>query len=153
MRIFALLISLIFPACAGIGADGVPVPAEIDFSHLTRPATPNTALAAPAGFAPAPDIVTRSYDIPPEKLFAAITAVATAQPRTYPQVNYDSKRQAHFVARSAWWNFPDLIAVQVQDNGSLILWSRSIYGQSDLGVNAARLKTWLAALDARLATQ
>jgi uncharacterized protein (DUF1499 family) len=153
MRVFALLISFIFPACAGIGADGVPVPPPIDFSHLARPTTHNTALAAPAGFSPAPDMVTRHYEVTPDQLYSAITAVASAQPRTYPQVNYDSKRQAHFVARSAWWNFPDLIAVQVQDNGSLILWSRSIYGQSDLGVNAARLKTWLAALDARLATQ
>jgi uncharacterized protein (DUF1499 family) len=153
MRIFALLISFIFPACAGIGADGIPVPPPMDFSHLARPATPNTALAAPAGFLPPPDIVTRHYEVPPDQLYAAITAVAIARPRTYPRVNYDSRLQAHFVARSAFWNFPDLIAVQVQPDSSLILWSRSVYGQSDLGVNAARLKTWLAALDARLANQ
>ena len=35
------------------------------------------------------------------------------------------------------------------DDGTLILWSRSVYGRSDLGVNKARLRAWLAALDAR----
>jgi uncharacterized protein (DUF1499 family) len=146
----ALLLGLVLSGCRGEGAKGLPVPPRMDFSHLERPSSPNTALAAPAGFVPTPDIVTRRYDVPPEKLFAAIRAVALAQPRTYLQIAYDDKMQAHFVARSLIWNFPDLIAVQVRPDSTLILWSRSVYGESDLGVNKKRLRTWLAALDEAL---
>ena len=152
MRRAWLLVGLLLPACAGQGASGVPVPPPMDLAHLVRPTTPNTALAAPEGFAPTPDITTRRYDIGPDRLYAAVRAVATAQPRTYPQVAYDDRRQAHFVARSRWLNFPDLIAVQVTPEGALILWSRSVYGQSDLGVNRRRLAAWLAALDRALAS-
>jgi hypothetical protein len=146
----ALLLGLVLSGCRGEGAEGLPVPPPMDFAHLVRPRTSNTALAAPAGFTPTPDIVTRRYDVPPEKLFAAIRAVALAQPRTYLQIAYDGRLQAHFVARSLIWNFPDLIAVQVQPDSTLILWSRSVYGESDLGVNRKRLRTWLAALDEAL---
>ena len=147
----ALLLALLLGACSGHGAEGLPVPPPMDMTHIVRPATPNTALAAPAGFRPAPDIVTRRYDVAPALLYAAIRRVAAAQPRTYPQVAYDDRLQAHYVARSRIFNFPDLIAVQVTPDSTLILWSRSVYGRSDFGVNRKRLRTWLAALDAALA--
>jgi uncharacterized protein (DUF1499 family) len=68
--------------------------------------------------------------------------------------DYKPQFQAHFVARSAWLNFPDLIVAQVTAAGSdastLALYSRSVYGYGDFGVNRARLITWLAALDRTL---
>ncbi len=149
-RLVPLLLGLALPACSGHGAQGVPVPPPLDAARIVRPGTPNTALAAPAGFSPAPDIVTRRYDVPAPRLYAAIRAVALAQPRTFLQTEYADRMQVHFVARSRMMNFPDLIAVQVDPDSTLILWSRSIYGQSDLGVNRARLVAWLAALDAAL---
>jgi uncharacterized protein (DUF1499 family) len=58
------------------------------------------------------------------------------------------------VARSALFNFPDLITVQVTPSTSggstLIVYSRSAYGQSDLGVNRKRVDTWLAALQTKI---
>lgn len=141
---------LLLSACSGHGADGLPVPPPMDFAHIERPSTPNTALAAPAGFSPAPDLVTRRYGVGPDRLYAAIRAVALAQTRTFLQIAYDGRRQIHFVVRSAVFNFPDLVAVQVEDDGTLILWSRSVYGASDMGVNRRRLAGWLAALDAAL---
>ncbi len=150
MRLLALLLGLALPACSGNGAEGVPVPPPIDFSALVRPATANTALAAPAGFRPPPDIVTRHYTVPPQQLYAAVRRVALAQPRSFAHIAYDDRLQAHFVARSAVFNFPDLIAVQVTPESDLILWSRSVYGESDLGVNRKRLLAWLAALDTAL---
>jgi uncharacterized protein (DUF1499 family) len=151
MRLLPLLLGLILPGCAGHGAEGVPIPAPIDFGQLVRPATPNTALAAPAGFRPAPDIVTRRYEAAPALLYAAIRAVAASQPRVFPHIAYDARMQAHYVARSAILNFPDLVAVQVTPDSQLIIWSRSVYGRSDFGVNRKRVQTWLAALDAELA--
>ena len=152
-RLLPLLLSLMLPACRGIGAEGLPVPPPLAMDRLTRPSSPNTALAAPAGFNPTPDIVTKHYTVPPDQLYHAIRAVALAQPRTYPHAEYAAARQGHFVARSDWLNFPDLIAVQVTPESDLILWSRSVHGRSDFGVNRARLAAWLAALDAGLAAQ
>ena len=57
------------------------------------------------------------------------------------------------MARSAVFGFPDLVTIQVLPHGasqsSLILWSRSVYGSSDFGVNRARVAAWLAALQAQ----
>jgi len=150
MRLLPLLLALLLPACRGTGAEGLDAPGVIDMARLQRPGTPNTALAAPAGFAPAPDIVTRRYELEPDRLLAAVQGVALGQPRTVEHAVFAGRRQAHFVARSALLNFPDLVAVQVTPESGLILWSRSIYGRSDFGVNKARLEAWLAALDAKL---
>ena len=151
MKRRTMLLSLLLTGCAGKGAEGIPIPPPMDIASLKRPDSPNTALAAPEGFSPTPDIVTPRYKSTPAALYAAVGKVALAQPRTYAHAAYDDKLQAHFVARSRWFNFPDLIAVQVTPESGLILWSRSVYGYGDMGVNRARLTTWLAALDASLA--
>lgn len=151
LRLLHLLVGLVLPACGYDGAGGLAVPGPMAMQAIVRPASPNVALAAPAGFTPAPDIVTRPYDVAPEVLFAAVERVALAQPRTYAQARFADIRQAHFVARSALMNYPDLITVAVAADGGLILWSRSVYGWGDMGVNRARLAAWLAALDAELA--
>ncbi len=150
-RLLPLLLALLLPGCRGTGAEGLAPPVALDFAALVRPSTPNTALAAPAGFSPAPDLVTQPYRTDPDRLFTSIRAVALAQERTFAHGDAGAARQAHFVARSALLNYPDLITVQVTPESGLILWSRSIYGRSDFGVNQARLTAWLAALDAALA--
>jgi uncharacterized protein (DUF1499 family) len=175
---FAWLIGLVLPVCAAAGAGGLPVPPRMDMTRIERPTTPNTALASPAPTPAAaragtttasPDIVTQPYDVPAARLFAAVRAVADAQPRTYLAALYPDQLQAHWVARSAVFNFPDLITAQVLPAGpdanptaratarptgsTLVLYSRSVYGRSDLGVNRRRLVVWLAALDASLHSQ
>ena len=154
MNPLAWLISLALPACGFPAGSGLPTPPAMDVAHIARPSSPNTALAAPAGFAPLPDIVTPPYAVPPDALFALIQAVAASEPRTFQAALYATQHQAHYVARSAVFNFPDLIMVQVQagsPGGSvLIVYSRSVYGQSDLGVNRKRVEAWLAALQAKL---
>ena len=151
-RVFATIAGLLLTACSGQGAEGIPPPPLLDIAHLERPSTPNTALAAPGDFTPAPDIITRRYPVSPDRLYAAVKSVVLAQPRTYQHVAYDMQRQLHVVVRSRVFNFPDLVAAQVRDDSTLILWSRSVYGESDLGVNRRRLAAWLAALDAALAS-
>jgi uncharacterized protein (DUF1499 family) len=150
MTPFAWLIGLLLPACAATGAQGLPTPALMDMLHLQRPASRNSALAAPVGTQPAPDVVTPPFGIPAPELYQAVLAVAAAQPRTYLAAEYPAQRQIHFVARSAVFNFPDLITAQVNaagaDGSTLVLYSRSVYGYGDLGVNRQRLTVWLAAL-------
>jgi len=165
MNPIAWLVGFVMPACGFAGAAGLPPPTLMDIAHIERPATPNTALAAPAGFRPTPDIVTPPYHVPPDRLFAIVHDVAATQPRTYEAASFPSARQVHYVARSLVFNFPDLISVQVEpapsgttgqaapadaESSTLVLWSRSVYGESDLGVNRARLGAWLAALDTAL---
>src|SRR4051812_33567907 len=97
MRPLAWLLGLALPACAGTGASGLPHPALTDVEHLERSASPNTALAAPAGFAPAPDIVTPLFAVAASTLYAAIRTVAAAQERTYLAAEYPNERQVHYV--------------------------------------------------------
>lgn len=150
MSPLAWLLGLFLPACAGTGAAGLPVPKLMDMQHLARPASPNSALAAPAGSQPAPDLVTPRFSLPAPRLYDLLVAVAEEQPRTFMAAQYVAQLQAHFVARSALLNFPDLITAQVAEAGpdasTLVLYSRSVYGYSDLGVNRKRLSTWLAAI-------
>ena len=155
MSVLGWVLGLLLPACAGMGAQGLAVPPPMDMSRIERPASPNTALAAPAGFVPAPDLVTPVYPVPAAALLAALRAVAAAAPRTYLAAAYPARMQLHWVVRSAVWNFPDLVTGQVLADGAgaarLILYSRSVYGYGDFGVNRRRLESWLAALTAALA--
>jgi len=154
MTPLAWLLGLLLPACGAPGAQGLPVPQPMDVAQLTRPASPNTALAAPAGFRLTPDIATPTYRVPAPRLYAAILAVAAAQPRTYPAAAYPDRLQAAWVARSAMFNFPDLVTAQAApagaDTSTLVLYSRSVYGYGDLGANRKRVAAWLAALDRTL---
>ena len=119
----------------------------MDFTRIERPATPNTALAAPKDFSPTPDIVTPEYRLSAPDLLAAVRNMALAEPRVFLAADYPQAGQVYFVARSAVLNFPDLIAVQAREvpggGSELVLYSRSVYGRSDLGVNQARLQRWL----------
>lgn len=136
--------------CSGSGAEGQAVPPIGALDHLERPASSNTALAAPAGFSPKPDIETRAYDVPAPALYAAVTKLAEGWPRTYKLVRYDEVREATYVARSRILNFPDVIEVKVSAKGTgstLVIYSASRYGDSDFGVNRKRVESWLAKLD------
>ena len=150
MTPLARLLGLLLPACATPGAQGLPMPAPMDVAQLTRPASPNTALAAPSGFQPAPDVVTPTYHVSAPRLYAAIQAVAAAQPRTYQAAAYPDRLQGHWVVRSAVFNFPDLVTAQATaagtDAATLVLYSRSVYGYGDFGANKRRVEAWLAAL-------
>ena len=148
-----VLVGLLLPACGVQGAAGLPVPAPMEMTAITRPSTPNTALAAPAGFHLTADIVTRRYSASPERIFAALIRVAAAQERVFEHATYPAARQAHWVARTRLMNYPDLVTGQVNADGTVILWSRSVYGYSDLGANRARLEIWLAALDREVAAE
>jgi uncharacterized protein (DUF1499 family) len=154
MSPLAWLLGLALPACGFPAAEGLPMPPPTDIAHIVRPSTPNTALAAPDGFSPTPDIVTPRYNFPAERLFALVRTVAAGQPRTFLAALYPDQLQAHYVVRSALLNFPDLVAVAVRPDdaasSTMILYSRSVYGHSDLGANRARVETWLSALRTQL---
>lgn len=145
----AWLLGLLLPACGMTGAHGVPATAP-DFAHLVRPSSPNTALAAPAGYRPAPDIVTPIYPVPPARLFTVVRQVAAAQSATYKLAEDQAAMREGWVARSFLLNFPDIIWAEVQPAGAhssgLLLYSRSVYGYGDFGVNRRRVARWVGAV-------
>lgn len=153
MNLLAWLAGLAMPACGFAGAAGVAVPIAMDFSRIERPATPNTALAAPADFRPAPDLTTPVYAVVAPALQTALREVAAAQARVFPLAAYPERGQIFWVARSALFNFPDVIGAEIRavgpERSTLVLYSRSIYGRSDFGANRERLLAWIGALDAK----
>ncbi len=125
-----------------------------DVGSLVRPASPNTALAAPDGFRPVADLISPTYAVSARKLYAVLRTVAAANPRTALDAAFDEALQAHYTVRSAVFGFPDLVWVQAleaePDRSGALIWSRSVVGRYDLGVNKARVRAWLAAVDAAL---
>jgi hypothetical protein len=106
--------------------------------------------------------------VTPDALRDAFFAAARAAPRvTYvgvaPAANDDAAAAASnanathvFVQRSLLFQFPDVLHVQFRRAASgagatLCVHSTSVFGEGDLGVNAARVDAWLADTTARLA--
>lgn len=80
-------------------------------------------------------------ELPPNAL-AKLEAIAAATPRTERR----GDDPAAFVTRSLLWGFPD-IALIWSDGVNLHVHSHLVFGQGDLGVNAARVARWFAALE------
>ena len=153
-RLAALAVLLGLVGCSGSGAEGQAVPPAGALDSLQRPSSSNTALAAPEGFNPKPDIVTATYNLPAPTLFVAISQVAQNMPRTFKLVAYEGRLEAAYVVRSRVFSFPDTIQFKIAakgDGSTLVLYSASRYGDSDFGVNRARVENWLATLDTLLA--
>jgi uncharacterized protein (DUF1499 family) len=146
----AWLLGFVLPACGATGAAGLPTPLPMDMTKLERPSTPNTFLAGSAGMQPTPDKVTEHHAKPAATLYSNARTLFAAQPRTYIAAEYPDRLQIHYVVRSALLNYPDLVTVQVNpagnDRSTIVIWSRSVYGRSDFGVNRTRTEAWLAAL-------
>ena len=135
------------------GADGVPAPAPLDFATLQLPASPNTCLLTPS-VAPGQGHLHRdALPASPEAVMAALDRVAAGMPRTFPLARFLARNQAQWVVRSTLMNYPDIVvaeAAPVAGGTGLWLYSRSLIGWSDMGVNRARVMTWLEALEAAL---
>jgi uncharacterized protein (DUF1499 family) len=95
--------------------------------------------------APAPVFAIGAAD-----LAAAIDAVALAEPRTVRLAGQPEDLWVTYVQRSRFMAFPDYVSVRViplgPERSTIAIYSRARYGQSDLGVNRARVEKWLAAL-------
>jgi hypothetical protein len=152
MRLLPWVLSFVFPLCGTVGAQGVPDPGAMDLAHFER-APHSAAVIGPAGFADA-DFVAPAFAAAPGVVFAALRAVAAGQARTYPLAVEPGALQAAYVARSAGGNFPDVVQVAAVPAGagrsSYVIYSHSIYGASDFGVNAARVKAWAASVEEKM---
>ena len=128
---------------------------RIDFATLQRTAKPNQYVVCPPGLCQAKvDAESRAFDASVEDLRSAWQQVVGAEPRV-ELVAEDEERQIYdYVQRSSLMRYPDIITVQFLNSESggstLAIYSRSIYGRSDLSVNAKRIIDWLAKLDTKI---
>ena len=123
----------------------------VAFETLKRRATPNDALACPAGLCTA-----RSDRAPPvfavdvNTLRAAMAAIVAGGARIQSVSADDAPPTDRYIQRSALLGFPDTIVVRYlalpEGRSTLAIYSRSQLGRSDLGVNLARIDRWLARL-------
>lgn len=136
------------------GAGGLPPPEPVDFRSLVLPPSPNTCLAAPAGARPDAHLATPALPVSAATAWSVLRGFGRRFPRTFPLAEWPERRQAQWVERSAVFNFPDVIAAELVEDGAsgagLFVYSRSVFGWSDLGVNRRRVQAWMDAFDAAL---
>jgi uncharacterized protein (DUF1499 family) len=108
----------------------------------------NQFLVAPGAYSAAtPSMESPTFKATPRELMQAVDRVARRQPRTKLAAGAPSELWATYVQRSKYMRFPDYIsvlAVGLPDGDSTIaVFSQSVYGSRDLGVNKARVEHWL----------
>jgi uncharacterized protein (DUF1499 family) len=171
MKTLAVIIALLIVAAAtgyillekrpGYGAyyglaklTGAPLDiGRVNFATLTRHTTPNDALVCPAAHCPhaKPDAEPKTYPMGPSELLARLKRIALAEPDTSElYCATDCDHVARILQHTRFMRFPDTIDIEVfpiGDGSTLAIYSRSLIGHGDMGVNRARIARWLAALD------
>ncbi len=124
---------------------------HVDPVSAPTPETPNSYRVVQPG-SPVPESGRESplFAATPSELMAAFEAHALAQPDTIRLAGSSEEGFTTFVQRTPLVKYPDYISVRAVSVGegqsALVILSRSRYGQSDLGVNKARIDAWLDAL-------
>ena len=130
----------------------VPV---IDFATLERGTAPNQYLLCPASVCSTQtDGVAPVYEVPVTKLQAVWDEMIVEEPRVQVLRRDITNQQIDYVQRTRLLRFPDLVTVRFvpldDTHATLAIYSRSVYGEGDFGVNRARVEEWLAKLKARI---
>lgn len=149
-RLLAVLIVAVI--VAGLFFRFAPVEPDnwhVDPLTVETPNTENYYLLRPAGGdGPAP-----VFQRPPDRVARAVQEVIQQTPRAAVLAGSAEAGHVTVVVRSQLMGFPDFVTVkllEVEGGTALAIFSRSQYGQSDLGVNKARVEDWLEALETRL---
>jgi uncharacterized protein (DUF1499 family) len=128
---------------------------SVDFADLKPTDTPNQFLMCPPGLCAAePHAQSPVFDVSVEQLRQRWHEVVAAQPRVELLAEDEEGQQFDYVQRSARFRFPDIITVRfipvatyhTDAQSTLAIFSRSVYGKSDFGVNRKRIEAWLKAI-------
>ncbi len=87
---------------------------------------------------------------PPEAVLARLDAIARATARTRRIAGSPAEGRITWQTRSRLWGFPDYTTAAARSDGArtrLTILARLRFGRSDLGVNRARVRRWLEALE------
>ena len=144
MRIALIVVLLVVVAVIGaaVYVRTAAMPAEdwhVDPASVTPPDSPNFELRRGEG-APV-------FDATADEMAARIDAIATAEGAEMIGGSL-ALGQMTYVARSRIMGFPDAISIRLVPVGGgtrMEIFSRSRFGHSDIGVNAARVTRWIAA--------
>ena len=131
--------------------DGAKRDLNVDFTTLALDPRPNRYLVCPPGYCGAePHRISPEYDVSVSRLLDWWLIMARAQPRVERLATDVETMEYHFVQRSQLFGFPDLITVRFialgDKRSTFAVYSRSIHGFYDLGVNSSRVDTWIDAL-------
>ena len=84
-------------------------------------------------------VLIKAYTGSKNEFYEEITKVALGTPRTLLLSN----DPLQFITRSKFLGFPDITVIDIQD-GNLIIYATSVFGQLDFGVNRARALKWVS---------
>ena len=124
---------------------------SVDFAEFKLTDTANQYLMCPPGFCDAnPHADSPVFGVSVEQLRRRWREVVAVQPRVVLLAEDEDGQQFDYVQRSARFRFPDIITVRFISVSSslstLAIYSRSIYGKGDFGVNRERIDAWLNTL-------
>lgn len=130
----------------------------LDFNAIRLPSTPNYFIAGPENTFPNLPIkmTTPKFGCSVGKLRSTSRDTWLRRDTVELAAEYDDPPQDCYVHRSEILRFPDMISVQFVEldkhQSSLIIYSRSQVGYSDLGANKQRVKKWLKDLETHIST-
>lgn len=96
-------------------------------------------------------LFTQDYALPPKDVLATFNTVAMSWPRTSILAGSVDEGMMTFVTRSRIFGFPDyttLLAAPDGQGSRVTIYARLRFGRSDFGVNSARVRGWLGAVQA-----
>ena len=120
----------------------------VNFETLKRRTSPNDLLACPQNICIAKsDLASPIFAVSAPELQKAFAKVIASEPSVEQVASDDSGFTRRYVQRTKIMRFPDTIVVRFIDLGdgrsTIALYSRSQLGESDFGVNHARIERWL----------
>ena len=129
---------------------------SIEFSTLVLKDSPNQYLVCPEDLCNGQQHrVSAVYPTTAEDLASRWYDVVESKPRMEQKsIDNGGVNQVDYVQRTELMQYPDWITVRFIDLGdrqsTLAIYSRSVYGRSDMGVNQERIDAWLSELDSLL---
>ena len=147
MRLLGLILGLGVLALLGFAAwvrlaPSDPAVWHVDPGTVTERGPRNSYLLAPGEDAPPLDLAE-----PPDQVASRLEAIALATPRTVRLAGQGDF--VTYVTRSAAFGFPDYTSIRIRPTATgsqVLIFARSRFGDSDLGVNRARVEDWRAKL-------
>lgn len=131
---------------------------QVDFKNISYINTPNYYLVCPPKYCSiTPHEIGPVYPIEVKHVDIHWQQVIEKQPRVTLVAEDKAKHQYTYIQRTKYLGFPDTINVQLlsldKNHTTVLIYSQSKYGYSDLGVNKARVKEWLSQLSEDLGKQ
>ena len=123
----------------------------VTFETIKRRSSPNDLLACPQNICTAKsDVIPPIFALSAPELAKVFATVIASEPSVEQVAFEDGGLTQRYVQRTKIMRFPDTIVVRFIDLGdgrsTIALYSRSQLGESDFGVNRARIERWLEKL-------